>query len=534
MKIDRDSLLSALPILLIIILAASLRLTYFVQIQSNPLPEYMAVREAFDQYRFIEPVKEFLKGNWLGKPDIWCSPIYSYIIAALYTIFPQNINTIFLFQIILGILAVYVIYLAGNLLFGNKAISLIAAFALSIYSPAIYYECTVLRTPLITYMNLFGFFFLLKALKEDKARYILFGALALGLSYAIRTDLIALLLLVYIPFAVKGTLKKKMSYAGIFVLGFLISLSPLILRTALLEKKSLVESEGISTFWFGNTYDASGLDCAPRRPHSELVKESQGSIVKTVSIFLREIRQHPIEYHSLYLRKVRMFLNGYEIPANMSYDMFRVSHSALKAAFLGFSILAPFTILGLLSAIKLKDMGLLYIFLLALSAPVILFHIMSRYRMPAIPFFIIFAAYFLYRLIRMAREKKIASVSLAVISLAVIFLYTKPDEALIKRYFGSPIRCIDYGNMANAYISKAGGIHLSKEERDRFARAATIYIDKAIELAQTQYYFICESLLLGAVRYELGEYDEAKRAFDSVLKVEPKNEVARHYIGLMK
>ena len=531
---DKEKSVYAFPILFILILAASLRFAYFIQIRNDPLPGYMAAREAFDQYRFIEPVKEFLKGNWFGPPQIEYSPAYSYIIAILYMIFPQSVNTIFVFQIVLGILAVYVIYRAAILLFGNKTAALIAAFILSVYSPAIFYECSVLRAPLITYLDLFGFFFLLKALKEGRARYFLFSGLFMGFSSAIRAELLALFLIMYIPLAFKAPAKKKIACMAIFILGLAISLSPVIIRGAVSGRIGIVEPKGVVTFWFGNTRDASGLDCAPLKSHHEMTEESEGNIAKAAGIFLREVNRYPAEYCNLYLRKIKMFLNGYEIPANMSYDLFRSNHSLLRAAFLDFTILAPFAILGFFFALKTdKNLNLLYIFLFILSAPVILFHIMGRYRMPAIPFLIIFAAYFVYKLIRMIDKKKFISLSLTAASFIIVFLYTRPDEAMIKKYFGSRIRCIDYGNLANAYIAKAGEPRLNKEERDILGRKAAANLEKAVEVSQTEYYFKNESLLLGAVYYELKEYDKALRAFSGVLKLEPDNKVAQYYVGLI-
>ncbi len=64
---NRKDRLILTALVVITILGACLRLFYFAQIQSNPLPEVATQLEPFDEYRFMSQAKEFLETNWLGK-----------------------------------------------------------------------------------------------------------------------------------------------------------------------------------------------------------------------------------------------------------------------------------------------------------------------------------------------------------------------------------------------------------------------------------------------------------------------------------
>ena len=72
----------------------------------------------------------------------------------------------------------------------------------------------------------------------------------------------------------------------------------------------------------------------------------------------------------------------------LSFDMFRKETSALKFG-LDFSIIGPLAILGfMLIAGRYDGLRWLYGFAGVLSASLILIHILGRYRIPVIPYFI--------------------------------------------------------------------------------------------------------------------------------------------------
>ena len=512
----------------ILILAAALRFFYLAQIQNNPLPEYVTTSKVFDQYRFIESAKEFLKGNWLGLqvPPRY-SLAYSYLIAFLYTFFPQNINTLFIFQVLLGLVAVYVFYRTGSLLFGNKNVGLIAAFIAALYSPFLFQECNMERGAIIAYANLLGFYFLLKAVRKHKLRYFFFSGLAIGVSTVLRGNILFPFIVAYILFMIKKLYKFKMVSILLFSIGVLLITSPLSIRNKIVGNTFLIEPQTIENFWIGNTYDSPGVGFWASSSRLELTKECKENIVKTFKIFIREIKKHPIAYRDLYWRKIRMFFSGYEIPANLSYDQFKENHSALKLSFITFGIICPLALLGIaVVRKKYATMGLLYIFLCVLSISNILFHIQGRYRIPVIPFLIILAAYAIYWCSSMLLKKDLTKLCIAIIAIVLFSLYIKPKSAFINNPV-LPIRTIDYSNLATAYFEKANDVKTPYDHRDKLLQKAVTNLSKYIKLDPTN---IDIYLRLGYIYYRLGQYEAAKEVFNTILLLDPNNENTRKAI----
>ena len=513
----------------ILIIAALFRSIYLFQIQDNPIPASMMESDAADQYRFMELVKEFTGGNWLGSQVTRFSPVYSYLIAAIYAVFGQNINYLYFFQILLGIMAVYIFYRSTSLLFKNKKVGLIAAFFAAFYSPFIFYECCVLRASIIAYTNLFAFYFLLRALVKNKAKYFFIAGVMTGVSMIMRPNLLPLFIVPYIAVTIKNGLRSKITYALLFIFALILVIAPLSIRNKMLDKDVLISFQGPSSFWIGNTYDAKGIGLSRSPLREKLASEAHGSVIRTFEILLREIKEHPREYKELYLRKVKMFLNGYEIPANLNYYLFRKFHNVLKIAPVSFAIICPLALLGLvLVTRKYKYIGLLYLFLLVPSVSVIFFHIQSRYRIPAVPFFIIFASYTVYWLVYMLKTKKFVVLSSALAVLMGISFYTRPDKKIIEKYFGSYIRGVDYNNLASAYIKQMNREDLTPRQRKELMDKVVTNLEMAVLIDPRDPRI---QLKLGAVYYLLGRYEDAEKAFYRTLESDPTNEEAMKYIA---
>lgn len=467
-------------LIITLLLAAVLRFIYLAQIQSNPLPFFIIKWSAFDQHSFMKLVNEFVKGNWLGSEVTRYSPAYSYLMAALFKIFGQNINVVFVFQILLGLVAIYVFYKIAVLLFNNKKVGLLAACIAALYSPLIFYECIMLRAVIIAYSNLLGFYFLLKAIKKDRIKCFFIAGIMIGISMIIRPNILPLFIMPYIFIVIKKTYKQKLFYTLLFILGLIVIISPLTLRNKMLGKNVLISFQGPSAFWVGNTYITPGIGLTADSVREQLSKEAQGSIAKTVKILLREIKRHPQEYRSLYLRKIKMFFNAYEIPANLSYDLFKENHNILKISFFNFGIVCPLAILGIfLTFRRYNYVGLLYLFLSVPSFSTIAFHIQGRYRMPVVPFFIILSAYTIYWFAYTIKEKRFPALGCAFIAFIALSFYTKPDEKIIKKYFGGPVRSIDYRNLTIAYVQKSNEEGLQENEKEELLKKAADNLDKA-------------------------------------------------------
>ena len=234
-----------------------------------------------------------------------------------------------------------------------------------------------------------------------------------------------------------------------------------------------------------------------------------------------------------------MFFNGYDIPSNLSFDLFRENSIILKLAFFDFTIISPLAIFGVfLVRGKYRWAGLLYLFWGVLSLAVIAFHIQGRYRLAAVPFFILFAAYTLYWFyIMLIIQRKFIIVAWASLSLFIIILYTKPDQKIIQTYFGSRIREIDYGNLATAYqfVYLMDYGKLSSSQRDKLLQNAICYYQRAIATPSIHKPYSPPQIgyltSLGVIYFELLQIDEAHQIFQQILALDPQNRIAHEYLN---
>ncbi len=445
---DRHSLI----FLVILILSAGLRLWHWISLTQDPLSVAVTQWSTFDQSRFVGLAQSFLNEGWIGPGVTRYSPAYSYFIALVFLVLRNNIFCVTLIQSLVGVLSLYFFYKAGTLLFKDRSVGLLTAAIAGFYAPFLFYEGVLIRASLIACFNLFGFYFLLKALRRHGLRNYIWGGLLIGLSFILRPNALLLFILPYLFFAKGGPLLEKAKVLLTVVLTVILTVAPLAVRNHLAGREVLISHQGPSTFWIGNTPDATGIGLYRSPLRTALAEEAGGDITKTLFLFFREVRKHPAAYLTLYLRKTYMFFNAYEIPANISFNSYRQTYPALKAAFLDFHLICPLAFLGIfLARRKFEHTGLLYGFLFVLSVSVILFHIQGRYRNAAAPFFILLAGYAAHWFFVQMRSRNRRLFLRAVAAFLLLFTILMPWPPIILRYFGDFIRIEDHENFALSY-----------------------------------------------------------------------------------
>ncbi|MBI4342339.1 MAG: tetratricopeptide repeat protein [Candidatus Omnitrophica bacterium] len=509
-------------------LAALLRFGYLIELQRNPLPQWVATQEAFDQHRFMTLAQEFLAGNWLGAHVTGYSPGYAYVIAGLYAVLPRHLNTLFIVQILLGLAACFVFYRTGTLLFQRRAVGVVAAFLAALYAPFLFYECKGLREILTAYFNLFGFLCLLRASLGGRARWVGAAGAFLGLSMLMRQHVLPALVAPYLLLRPGIGLRTKLAQTLLFLGTLTLTIAPLALRNAAIGSPAVIAPNGLEAFWVGNTPDAPGIGWLDQPSRVALTRESQGRLTKTLEVFGRELRRHPREYRTLYARKIAMFFNGYEIPGNLSFDQFRGMSVALKAAVADFATVCPLGLLGMvLSARVSRGWGLLAGFLALLSLSVIVFHIQGRYRLAAVPFFILPAAYTIWWFGDRWRAGRFARVGAAAVALAGLTILMWPNQRVITTYFGGRVPHVHFVHLGQAYLARSKEPQWSPQQRQalRMSAAESFRNALAVEERPATYF------LLGAVSSTLGHQEASEAAFLRGLQLQPDDAPAHRRLA---
>ena len=332
----------------------------------------------------------------------------------------------------------------------------IAAFILAFYSLSIYYDGLLLRESLIASSGIFLLYMLLKAEAGDKpGSWFLSGAI-LGLMMLMRHNILFPFILAYIFFTKSG-FKRAFRYAAIFTAGFFIVIMPVLARNYIVsDYKYIGISKEVNAFWVGNNPAASGVDVDWSSGYSYLNDKAGGSAAKTAVVFLEEIKKNPGVYTSLYLRKLWMFFNGYEAPSNTNYYLYREEFpTVLRWPLFNFQFISSLGMLGVFLSVFRKPARpyMAYVFLFVLSASVILFHIQDRFRLIAVPFFIIFASYSIYYIIAGVRNRAYLMPVIAIMAASLLFVLVRPDLTYGGfRTAQDKIRPVDRTNLSLAYI----------------------------------------------------------------------------------
>ena len=114
--------------------------------------------------------------RWYGGKQFHQEPLYPYLLAATYALLAPDVRLVFLWQMVLGVLANVLIYWLARRSFGDTVGALAGAMAV-LYAPLMYYELILLREAPLTFAALACVAAVSWALDGDRAaRWIAAGA----------------------------------------------------------------------------------------------------------------------------------------------------------------------------------------------------------------------------------------------------------------------------------------------------------------------------------------------------------------------
>jgi hypothetical protein len=316
----------------------------------------------------------------------------------------------------------------------------------AVYGMQVFYEGSLLVTNLQTPLTVGLLLVVVELLRKPTAgRALLAGVLA-GLSTLAREN--ALLFAAFVPiwlvYALAGvlTLKRRIALGALFIAAVCAVVFPVTLRNRLVaDDWVLVNSTGGIVLYTGFNPDARGTYMVPSmfprtmaddpeqqwNVYAQFAERSVGRELKPSEVSswwssraLEFIRQNPGFSFWLVLRKLGLFFNHYEVWNIRAYELSRQFSWVLRLPLLSFGIVAPLGLLGLaLTAREWRRLTPLYAMLGTYLLSALLIFVLSRYRMPVVPIFIIFAAAALTELFDAVRQRKHALLGLAAAGLVV-------------------------------------------------------------------------------------------------------------------
>ena len=438
-----------LPWLLALLAASVLvRIVYLLHIRGNPT----FLHPTADPLRYHERALEILAGDWFGRGIYFhSSPAYPYFLALNYFVNGRSLFATYVAQALIDAAGVLLLYALARRLGGPLVGRLAAVFALA-YQAFIFFTGELLEITLVL-ACLTGAALLLvaaadahrgspdaalkpsgrppgrmPAVPEGAARKrppgasaasILRGAGARMFGAGVLLGLCVLgkpNILIAIPFLLVGwNLQAGRSWracgrpCAACLLGIALAVLPVTLRNAVVAHDFvLTTSNGGINFYIGNNPGADGTFRVSANMQDDLGTSSVEVAEQAVGRALRSsevsaywfrqglgfILRDPGRALWLLGRKLLLFLNAFEIPNYFDLDFFQRYSWLLRVTPLRFGTVLPLACAGLVAAWpRRRRLALAYLLPAGYAASVLPFFITARYRLPALPLLVFFAAW---------------------------------------------------------------------------------------------------------------------------------------------
>ncbi len=581
----------------ILLIGLSLRGLYLLEIVKSPNFTVPMVDAAYHDYW----ARGLATGDW-SVPGNRCDPEirsipylrppgYPYFLALAYLLSGSSFLAVRIVQMLIGLVNCVLAYILGRSLFG-RAVGLILAGFMSVYWIFIFFEGELLGPVLIIFctlclMNIFCLWTVKFTYLHGVAAGLLCGLFAL-----LRPNI-----LLFVPVVLLWAwwLARRRNDRRRFrtvAIGFLVStaviIAPVTLRNYLVaDDFALVCSNAGVTFYIGNNEES---DCVnPRIPelqqlagmdkwgcfeYPQIVRGVSRTVGRPMkhsevsSYFakkaIRFIYEHPMKALGLTVKKALLFWGPTEISNNKEL-LYEKQQSVTLRYIPGFPLVISSAFVGLLQLIynlkiwrtrkkpspievqKQFEMSLLIaLFIGTYFISFLPFIITARYRVPIIPFLLLFGAYGVYEIGRYILSKNFRRA--ACWAVVWIVLYTLATRQLVS-YSVNPARWHYY--TAGAYLAK-GQIDPAIKEYQKAVHVvptsswAHHYLAGALmrkgNLSEAAGYYhralqIKPDLLtarfnLGIILYKQGKTNEAINHWIKVIQINSYHADAHNYLGL--
>lgn len=512
-----------------------IRAFYLAQYSYSPVFDYPL---GPDVQEYHARAMEILAGKILWESPQIHAPLYPIFLSALYKITSINHFWTRLIQSSLCFISsIPLIWIISKGKFINPKVLAIFAFFLLVYPTAIYYECEYVSESLLLILlqlTLASLYFSEFANKK-KSGMLFYAVAGLFAGLSVITHPISLifcfLIIVYFGYRYfscflvdspqqknilsneSPVFNKEIIYALLFAIPVAIIALPVAAYNRSIGGTFGIQENAGFNFYLGNSAIANGTCKIRPGPdwdncHNEAEKEAQEKAKSKDEIFISRsiqfIKQSPISWLLLVIRKALLAWNGRELVSGADYPSFRFFTPFQRSFSWASYLFMWLSLCGFLILFKNKnDIHAFKFFILLFISfwlSQTIFVASGRYRFPAQPATTIFSAYFLYNGKEFfLRHQKYCLAAIA-ISFAVSFLPVKTDT--------EKETAEAKGVLAEAYLKKGKLIEAEKILNDTMR----------VLPPWTRYQNI-----LGTIKMEQGKLDEAEAQFLSALALDSKD-----------
>jgi len=543
---------------LIFFLALAVRVFYLEQIRGDFLFHHPIVDSgAYDQSSAKASQARSADEGLRGLRRI---PLYRSFLTRIYKTVGHNVYFTRFAQSIIGSLSCVLIFLLGHSVF-NDRVGAISGIIAAIYWPFVAFGAKFLPVNLAIIFSILTVLSLVRFQKKNNILWLALAGICLALSAMSRANILLLFPVFALWLLVRsaGKIKIPTRLLSVFVLSlcFILVLSPVLLKFYSVRKEVMPVQDNYGV----GVYFGSDLEMVRTRPGSswrrlmmELLDKDLTQINERNLYFLSKtmelITTRPLYFATNFFKKIYILLNYYEFSPRENINYFRGKSKFLSLPFLNFGSIAAFSILGMVFARKKSEFtaGPLYLFALAYFVSVLPFMPLARYRLPIVPFVIVFASFCIVHVIelygRMSRQEKAAFISLFL----PLFILTNTNvfheylNSFSRPYYHEGLAYYKHSHdsaLALEYLRKS--LFMRPDDPDVYETMGNIYLyNDELKKAEVSYRraLMLERRFpevmnnLGIVYAKRGELERAKSIFREVLFLSPVESVkARINLG---
>lgn len=563
---DRPGSLARIPWLLVIFgLALLVRALHLLQMQGSLVFEtIMGDSRSYDAW-----ARQIAAGDWLGSGVFYQAPLYPYFLALVYRWIGSDALVVRCLQAVIGAGSCVLLAGAGSR-FLSKPVGVSAGLLLAVCAPAIFADTTLQKSVLDLFLTCLCLWILGGIVRSGSARGCVglgfsVGALALSRENALLLAfaLLPWLLLRQVP---PGT--RRAIAPVLFLIGISLALLPVALRNwSVGGELHLTTSQFGPNFFIGNNPRADGTYASllPARGDPSFERQDATDLAEAalarrltpgeVSDFyfrlaLRYIVSQPRAWLRLEARKLSLAFNAVEVVDTEDLYTHAEASVVLRLASRLFhvGVLAPLALLGVWISWperrRLLPLGLLFV---AYTASLLAFYVVGRYRVPLLPFLVLFAAAAIVHLPGFLRTRRQPQLVACAIAFAAALLFCnwpivdedrmrsvthynlgnelhaagRPDAAIDQ--YREAIRLDEDNAFANhnlgAALAGRGDLAGARRHYERALQIAPSHLETRFNLARTL--------------WETGDLPGAIENYARGLRIDPKRPDAYEELGIL-
>jgi len=376
--------------LLVFALALGLRLVHLSELQGTAWADERPLIN--DSQYYDMRASEIASGELIGAYPGFLSPVYCYVLGAVYSVTGSDLWTAKLFQIVFAALSIALVHRIARRIFCEAA-AVVAAVLLAAHGPMIYYSALLLPATLVFGLHALLVWVLLRG--ELTSRRALCAGALVGLAIGAKANALLLLPVIGLWLFFQRGHKPERSWIRPLVflaLGAVLTITPITWRNYQTSGEFvLVTTTGGRNLLKGNGEDANGSHVALNQETIHIGHYLDGTVdIERAIAEDHELRDlafegmlaEPVRTLGLFGKKLLLLFNHMQLGIRDDFHFAQTQTSLIAQPLPSFALIVSLGLVGLVLYLReSRGSRLLGWILLSQIASFVLVFVLARYRM---------------------------------------------------------------------------------------------------------------------------------------------------------